>query len=257
MRWLVAAILIFSIALPATAQEHEPEVGPLITDRPDFTESTAAVPRLQLESGYTYARAGETEEHTIGELLLRVPVARRVEFRLGINSFALSRAPGSDASGLEDASMGVKVNLAGGSERFDLLQPSVGVIAETTLPTGDDAFGESDFQPGATLAVAWDLSDRVGLGSNLGYTYASEGGDRFGEFSGSIALGYGLTERLGSYIEAFGFMPSDEHGPNTSFVNGGLTYLLSDDVQLDMRTGIGLNAVDSSYFVGIGLSRRW
>src|SRR3972149_2072098 len=51
---------------------------PLVTDRPDFTESTVTVGLggVQLEMGYTYTRdeasGGNTTEHPFPETLLRV-----------------------------------------------------------------------------------------------------------------------------------------------------------------------------------------
>ena len=43
------------------AQEVESDdIGPLVTDRPDFTESAVGVPigRVQIEAGYTWTRKG-------------------------------------------------------------------------------------------------------------------------------------------------------------------------------------------------------
>lgn len=256
--WL-AAVLITGTALPAASQQSDLEPEPLVTDRPDFTESavTVAPGKVQLESGYTFTRVDTEQEHTLGEVLLRVGVAERVEVRLGVNSFAFTRTPGDTDSGLEDASLGVKVRLADTPERFRLTRPGIALLAGTTLPTGGGAFGESTLQPEATLALAWPVSERIGLASNVGYAYASEGGDRFNQFSGSVTLAYALAERLGSYVEAYGFALDRGDGPDTGFVNGGLTYLLTNDLQFDVRAGVGLNAVEPDYFAGLGFARRW
>lgn len=96
------------------------------------------------------------------------------------------------------------------------------------------------------------------MGSNLNYAYLSEEGDRFHQFSGSLALGYKLTEKWGTYIEYFGFVPASKDGPNKSFFDGGFTYLVNDDLQLDARAGIGaFNGESPDYFVGIGMSWRF
>ena len=67
--------------------------GPLVADRPDFTEAAATVGRgvFQLEFGYTYeydrpegSGGGEVWTHSLGEPLLRVGVlAEGLELRLG------------------------------------------------------------------------------------------------------------------------------------------------------------------------------
>jgi hypothetical protein len=153
-------------------------------------------------------------------------------------------------------SIGAKIKLVDGLN-FGLSRHNVAVIVASTLPTGDDDLGEDEPQPEFTLALAWDLSDRLSLGSNFNYAYVSEEDDRFHQFSGSLSLGYKLTEQWGSYIEFFGFVPKSEDGPNASFFDGGFTYLVTNDLQLDARAGVGVfNADSPDYFTGVGVSWR-
>lgn len=232
---------------------------PLVTDRPDFTESTVTVQPgwLQFESGYAFTQRDEDKAHSGPELLLRVGLIERLEIRLTLNYLAVD-AVEVDTQGLEDLTLGTKIKLAQGSEDFDLTAPSVAVIVETTLPTGGDDFREDQPQPQIKFAFAWDLSDRFSLGSNLNYAYLSEEGDRFHQFSGSLTLGYKLTDRWGTYIEYFGFVPASKDGPGESFFNGGLTYLVNDNLQLDARAGVGAsNGKSPDYFVGVGVAWRW
>ncbi len=244
-------LLVALIAGPALAQG--PPREPLVTDRPDFTESAVTVPTLQLEAGYTFTRAGEADAHSFGELLLRVPLSGRIELRLGANSLIVRESPGDDATGVEDASLGFKLALAPGSGAA----PAVAVIAGATLPTGSNEFGSDHVQPGATLSLAWDLTNHASLGWNGGYAYVSEAGARFSEWASSLALGYALAPRLGGYGEVYGFLTPDEQGGNSSFINGGLTYLLTADLQLDARIGAGIDGGDAGTYVGVGVSHRW
>lgn len=261
IRWKLSALAVLLLLASSgwcAAQGSGSE--PLVSDRPDFTESTATVSagRLQLEAGYTFSKRGIDEEHALGELLLRIGLMPDVELRLAANSYVWLDSPSGDAQGFEDMSVGVKIKLAEGSGSFELTRPEVAVIVATSLPTGDDDFGEDGSQPGIKLALAWDLSERISLASNLNYTYASERGDRFHQFSGSLSLGYRLSERWGCYIEYFGFVPERENGPNASFFNGGLTYLINDNLQLDARAGIGVfNPESPDYFTGFGMSWRY
>lgn len=254
VRCLVFGLSV-TTASPAAAQLA---AEPLVTDRPDFTESavTVAPGQFQLESGYTFTRIGPEGEHAVGEVLLRAGLTERIELRLGGGSLLIRDDELAERSGLDDTFVGVKVRIAEERGRIGAGSPGVAVLAGTTLPTGSGGFGADAAQPGATLALAWTLSDRVGIASNVGYTYASDGGDRFDEFSGSVAVGYSLTERWGSYLEAYGFAVGDG-GTDTAFLNGGVTYLFSPDLQVDARIGAGLNGVDPDYFVGVGIARRW
>jgi len=109
---------------------------PLITDRPDFTESTEAVPlgRFQIEAGYTYTKEGDADAHNAPELLLRVGVFEGVELRIAWPNFTTIDAPGDDIDGLDDLNLGVKVKLL----EQDGLIPHFGVIGELSIPTGAD-----------------------------------------------------------------------------------------------------------------------
>ncbi len=249
------ALLTALTALPCTAQED-----PLVTDRPDFTESALSVLPgvVQVEAGYTLTRDDAVNGHSLGEVLLRIGALPRTEVRIGLNSFAWTNDPGDDVSGTEDISVGVKVALApGGTDGFQLLQPSIALLVNTTLPTGADGIGEDDLQPAATLAMAWELSDRLGLGANASVAAASQDGDRFGQFSGSLSVGAGLAERVGAYGEYFVIAPPGPDDEATGFLNGGLTFLASNDFQLDVRGGFSVHGVETDLFFGVGLATRF
>lgn len=247
------------ILLPDLSRAQETKREPIVTDRPDFTESTQTVPvgMLQLEGGYTFTRSGPDKEHSLGELLLRIAAGARAEVRVGINSFLWTRGSGGNASGIEDASLGFKARLVEKPEGYGLARPSVSVIGATSLPTGARAFRVDDLQPEVKLCLGWDLAPKLGMASNLNWGYPSEDGTRYGQFSGSLSFAYELAERVGGYVEYFGFVPGSNDGPNANYLNGGATYLVTDDYQLDARAGVGLNSASPDYFVGVGLARRW
>lgn len=209
--------------------------------------------RLQLEGGYTLSRGAGATEHALGEVLVRIPVAARLELRLGLNSLLWARAPdGGWQAGFEDASVGAKLALTA----FEPTRPAAALLVGTTLPTGAAPFGEDGLQPEAKLALAWPLSERAGLSSNLNYAYASEGGERYHQFAGSVSLGYALTERLGSFVELFGFAPEAPGSSTVAYANGGFTFGLTDDLQLDLRAGLELASGALAHFVGAGLAWR-
>lgn len=243
------ALVVLS-AGPLFAQVTSP---PLVTDRPDFTESASAVApgHLQLEAGYTFTHSDDVDEHTLGELLFRIGLWDGIEGRIGVNSIAW--VDDGDEAGIEDPSLGLKAVLAtaqGG-------RPAIAILIGSTVPIGDDDIGEDDWQPGVTGAFAWDLSDRLGLGVNVGYTYASEDDERFDQGSASLALGIGLTERTGAYVEAFTIFPAGDSTGDDVTLDGGVTYLVHDSFQLDARVGVGLTDDAPDVFVGFGVARRW
>ncbi|HVF10770.1 MAG TPA: transporter [Abditibacteriaceae bacterium] len=258
---LCGFICLCGAALMGAAQGQEnKESEPIITDRPDFTESTETVPdrMTQVEGGATITRASSEKSRTLGELLIRKALGRKLELRIGVPTHLRVVDGNGSASGFEDGSLGFKVMLSQGSQQSGLKKPRVSLIGATSLPTGSKRFRENTLQPEVTLALGWDLTERVGLASNLNYAYLSEEGERFSEFSGSLSLAYSLSERVGSYVEFFGFVPSGGRA-DTRFLNGGFTYLINNDFQLDARLGFGLGnpGNGSDYFWGIGAARRF
>ncbi len=268
---LLSLSCLFCLARSLQAQsveqdEPDPWADALITDRPDFTESPVSVApgRVQLEGGYTFSRVEGERSHTVGELLARIGAVDRLEFRLGINSFVFRSEPDSgdvpssqprSVRGLEDLTLGLKVEVFRPPSSKPGL-PHVGILAGTSLPTGRSDVGANGLQPGALLSAGWNLADWLAAGMNVGYAYPEDEDGRFDELSGSVALGFGLTQRLGAFAEWFGIypLPSDRAGENNA--NAGITYLLSPGFQLDARLGIGIGGPRPNFFVGAGAAWR-
>ena len=271
----LALTLLPSEPMDLRAQGAEPapatlgEGPPLITDRPDFTESPVAVaPGLfQLEGGYTFSKDAGEDTHTLGEILLRIGVLQRLEARIGLNSFVVRTEDGEPAGalptsspgtvrGLNDVTLGVKVELIRPAPSSPGV-PRLAVIAGTSLPTGRSDIGADGLQPGVLLAAGWELTGRLGLGANFGYAYLEDEAGRFDELSGSVAFGFSLTERLGTFAEYFGTFPVGSGRESGNFADAGVTYLLGPSLQLDMRVGLGLDGQRPNYFLGAGASWRW
>ncbi len=255
----LAAALLFALpaGLSAQADTADAEPPPLIGDRPDFTESASVVSRLQLEAGYTVEEVTDVEVHTMGELLVRVPAASRLELRFGVPSWSWidGAAPtgGQGSDGFTDPTVGVKLGLA--EPGADGSGPSVALLAGANLPIRG-AMGGDDVHPGGRLALGLDLSERLSLGTNAGMASAGEGEARHAELSGSVALGVGLTEAVGAYLETYGFARTGDGPPSSSVVNGGVTWLAGPDLQLDARVGTGLSGPAPDLILGTGIVWR-
>lgn len=245
-----AALLAgFLVASPLAAQGGGEAADPMVTDRPDFTESTVAVERLQLEAGYTLDRTAGAEAHTLGEALLRLPAAPGVEVRLGLSSYRWADAA-AGADGFTDSSVGLKVRAGEGGPSPAL--PSVAFLAGTTVPLGDAS--PAGLQPFTKLAFGWELGPGLGLGANVGAAYLDDGTKRYEEYSGSLALGVDAGGGVGLYLETYGFRPVGR--PSTAFVDGGFTLKLTPDAQVDARVGTGVDGPAQDLVLGLGLSLR-
>ncbi len=252
--------------------EAAPLDEPLVSDRPDFTESAVAVPygRIQLEGGYTFTYdSGDgirTQDHTYPELLLRVGLVEDFELRLGWvgwshteESFRTETRAGrsvrvtdSDDGG-NDMSAGFKFHLLD----QDGLFPDFGVITELSLPTGASGQTSGDVDPVAKLLWAYDLTDDLSVAGNVNFAVPTSDNGRYFETAASLSFSYAITDRVGSYVEYFGFYPSDRNQADTHFLNGGFTFLITNNLQFDVRAGMGLNDEADDFFTGAGFAIRF
>ncbi len=260
-----SAKTIFQWSCCPAISDGDDELEPLVTDRPDFTESgsTVGLGVVQIEMGYTFTRdddGRDFDEHSFGEPLFRIGMFREwFELRIGYNYINEREIAGTNrnyASGSEDLYLGVKLDLTEQCE----YRPDMALIIQATVPTGSDTRTADEFLPGVNWIYGWDLSDDVSLaGSTQVNRAVDDTGNAYSEFAQSVALGVGLTDCLGSYFEYYGFYPSSAVAANVTpehYFNGGLTLLLSPDVQLDWRLGVGLNDAADDFFTGFGLSVR-
>jgi hypothetical protein len=259
IRMLVVALLV---AAPAAAQDLAGWSGledPIQPDRPDFTEGTGLIPRghYQVEGGATVGRVEDVDTTTFGELLVRIGAGERWEARIGVSSYNRIETPLDEVTGFDDPAVGVKVRFTDPADDQGPGQPAVALVLGTSLPEGDEELTADEWVPEAVLAFDWVLGDRFSLGSNLGYTYETEDGDRFHQVSVSLTSGLSITERLGAYLEWYGFSEETLDGPTTHYVNGGMSFLVTNDLQLDARIGTGLNDAHPDWYAGVGASVRW
>jgi len=245
---------------------------PLVTDRPDFTESTDAVPfgHFQLEMGYTFTYDRERDErsrsHTAPEFLLRAGLIEDLELRIGWEGYAFTEELFSVETrrgrqvAREDASQGAADLSLGFKRKFfeqDGLRPHFGAIVAMNVPSGSAGVSSGDVEPEVVLAWAYDLSDALSIAGNVGLAAASDEGERFLQTFASLSGAVALSDDVGAYVEYFGFYPNAEHADAAHSANGGLTYLIHDNLQLDLRAGFGLNEEADDFFAGIGFAWRW
>src|SRR2546423_4840625 len=143
----VVRLVLIVLCACRTMGRMEPTAPAIEADRPDFTESPETVPpgSIQAEGGYTYSRDGGSTNHSIGELLVRVPTGNRAELRLGFNSYSIEHSAGVVRRGFEDIEVGTKLRLIEREERS--LIPTTSILLLSTLPTGHRSIASSAMQP--------------------------------------------------------------------------------------------------------------
>jgi hypothetical protein len=279
-RTLAFSVLIL---LACTSLLRAQQRDPIVTDRPDQTESAAIVPAgwLQIEAGVTYEEGAASYlgyDHAshwttqLPAMLLRLGVNDRFELRVGaaltrmVSTFrdgplnqtgAVWPDVHTDTLGFEPFSLGMKAALS----EEDGLIPQAAVIVTVGIPgLGADWFDIRWPAPEIRLAFAHTLSDVFSLGYNLGIAWDGSWSPVHAGYY-SLVLGAGVTERIGAYAELYGDLPGDM--PALHRADAGLTFLLNPDLQLDLSAGMALNEPDvriahyrMDSFAGLGVSWR-
>jgi hypothetical protein len=260
---LALALALLALAAPLSAQDLSGLKEPMEPDRPDFTNGPKLVApgHLQVETGYTFTRTGPEKASSLGEILLRYAVDDRWEARLGLNSYDWidTGVPGERRiSGFEDPFVEVKVRLNDAeAEHRPHGVPAMGLLLQTTVPVGSRALTADVWQPTATLALHWDLPAEWSIESNLGYSYDADGGQPFSQTFASLSAGFQLNDKAGGFLEGYILSKESADGSATHYVDAGLSYLLSNDLALDVRAGAGLDRPRPNWFTGLGASVRF
>ena len=259
------------IGMAAATSHAHAQRGPLVADRPDFTEAAATVGRgvFQFEFGYTYehdrpagSRGGRTWTHSIGEALLRVGIlSEALELRLGLSP--VSVGAGADGrsfteAGMEDLYLGIKLLLT----EQNGLRPAMAVLPQMTVPTGSAAFTSDRTLPGVNFIYGWDVTEDVALAGstqvNRAVTESRGTEEEYAEWAQSAVAGFSVGARAGFYAEWFAFFHAEPDGTRADhYANGGFTWSFSDDLQWDVRAGAGLNEPAKGFFAGTGLVVRF
>lgn len=118
---------------------------PLISDRPDFTESTSimAPGDVQAEGGYTRTRVADETSNTVGELLIRIGLTHFAEVRLEPGSYSRVVSPTGTESGWEDSEIGAKVRLHNAADDHPSAVPAVALVLGSSIPTAVTRFARA------------------------------------------------------------------------------------------------------------------
>lgn len=245
-------ILMFVLALAAGGTLNAQEVEPLQADRPDQTECASLVPPgyLQAETGFLYEKGGpDARSFLYPSILWKYGVNDRFEVRL-ITEAGMEEYGEERISGFYPLTVGFKARLL---DENGIVPQTAFLGHLTSCMSGKEAFRPEWLAPSFRLSMQHTLSGRLSLGYNLGTEWS--GNSNKPTYIYSLASGISLTSQLGGFIEVYGYLPVKEDADHR--IDCGLTYLVSNDLMVDLSAGVGItkNAPDS--FISLGFSWRF
>lgn len=224
--------------------------SPIQCDRPDQTETPFTVPkgRFQIESGFSYKKELDHNNYSVPSSLSKFGLTQKLELRL-ITEWNIESYDNTQNSGLQPIQLGFKINFCDEKKG----RPKTSLIAQVTIPK----WAASDYQsnyymPNFRFTMQHTLSEKLSLGYNLGAQWDAE--DRRRTWLYTATLGYSLSNQLGCYAEVFGFAPQFESANHS--IDGGFTYLISDDFMLDLSSGKRIAGQTAEYYTALGISFR-
>lgn len=280
MKTLHAFTLLIVSAVPALAGSNGPsapeksrysifhptpaaEMREMSTDRPDQTESAFTVDagHVQIEMdliNWTRDRSGgiTTETLAIAPINFKIGLTNNIDVQFVYDSYAEERVRGggerSHTSGWGDLTTRVKINLWGndGGKTALALMPFV------KIPVASGGMGNGEVEGGLIVPLAVSLSERAGLGlmTELDILADDEGGGHHLEWVNSATVSFDFTDKFGAYAELFTVVRGDG-APWVAQFDAGLTYGLTENLQLDCGCNFGLtrSAPDYQPFVGVSV----
>lgn len=236
-----------------------PTPGPLLremsTDRPDITESpfTVDAGRFQVEQSFVeYSRSADGEDlYSVLPTTLKVGLLHNVDLQLVVNPYVRAELEGGDADGFGDLQVRTKWNLWGN----DSGTTALALMPFLQIPTAVDELGTGKVEGGLIVPFAAELPGgwSVGLMGELDIVRDADNDDYGVEFVHTIALGRDIVGQLGGYVEYIGVAPHRTGAGYEASIGLGVTYGVTDHMQLDAGTNIGISggADDLTLFTGI------
>ncbi len=226
----------------------------LTPDRPGFTNGsdTVAPGRVQLEMGAARtkdsAANGGGQATDAPQALVRAGLNDRTELRLTLPDYIW---PSGGAAGFGDGAVGLRYKFYGSKDGNTKLAftPSV------SIPVRSAVTSSGHLDPTFSLNGQTKSGARWSLESNLILSYPTQGGGRVTDYTATGQVTYALTSALSVFGDYYYDAPVGS--APSPVADGGFTYQVGRNVQLDIETGRGLGGNAPVQFYGGGVSLRF
>lgn len=257
LRGFALAAAVWVGVVPAAAREE------LETDRDSFTfaPTTTGANTSILETSYSFIdNPAGPETHSLPEVLVRRGIGDRVEARLGFNyeaggpgTVSGSEFGGEDIETEEESRVlyGTKIET---TEQHGWLPRSAAVLQGYTPVHGPS--NKSTLVVGE--AFGWRFANGWEWTSAMRYGTGFEAQDSFNQWAPSSVVKIPVGERWNVHAEYFGIFTSQKEVPlNVQYASIGGHVLATEDLEIGLRVGWGLNRTSPAFFSNVGVGWRY
>ena len=282
-RFLSLSTALFAIGpLPASAAETASDKGAyhlfnptpanlmreLSTDRPDKTESAYTVDagHFQFESdlvAYTHdhdTAAGadnRIDAWSFAAINFKLGLLNKADLQVVVESYNRVRTEDRIAGtvlkqrGFGDVTTRLKYNVWGN----DGGSTALAVMPWIKFPSNQDNLGNNAVEAGLIIPLSGELPGGWGFGvmTEVDFIQNSTDTDYHAEFVNCITFSHDIWGKLGGYIEFWSLVSTENGSPWVGTLDLGLTYGLTENIQLDAGINIGMtrSAEDLNPFLGV------
>jgi len=229
------------------------------SDRPDISTGpfTIDAGHYQAEASffeYTHDETdGFTETYSVLPAELRVGLLNNIEFDVLLQPYlhqhSFAAGSGRTLDGFGDLVLQSKINFWGN----DGGTTSFGIVPLIELPTAQDHLGPQHVQGGVRLPLGVKLPADFDLTVMAEVDFVRDDADKTWQTGllHTISVEHSIVGNLSAFVEYAG--NAQTHSTYEALMDAGLTYELSDDVQLDAAISVGLSdsANDFGFLMGI------
>ena len=244
----------------------------LSTDRPDKTESAYTVDagRFQIESDLlSYSSDHDTADGadtqvdawSVAAVNVKAGLLNWMDLQLVLDTYNhvttddRLTAQKVTQSGLGDLTTRLKMNVWGN----DGGKTALAVMPFVKIPTNQDDLGNDDVEGGIIIPLAVELPAGWGLGLMTEFDFVRNRADDgySTDFVNTITFSHDIVGNLGGYVELFTLISSESNTDWIGTFDMGLTYGLTEDIQLDAGINIGITESAEDFNPFLGLSWRF
>ncbi len=246
-RNIILLIYFFLFSQVVKAQQ----VQPVQADRPDQTETPFTVQKahFQIETGLLYEQEDKFNSSVVYPgILLKYGVNNNFELRLITENSGI-KTNNITSSGIEPLRIGFKTRLL--DEKG--IVPATSFLGNVAIPELASPGKQLMYlAPSFRFSMQHTLSRKFSLGYNLGAEWDGFSAEPI--FIYTLTTGFSVTEKTGCFAEIYGFASQQKRADHR--FDAGITFLLRQNLLLDISGGIGLLPSSPDFFISTGFSFR-
>lgn len=239
---------------------------PMSTDRPDKTESphTVDAGHFQIESSLAelaFDNWNDDGERVFGlnaaNINLKAGLLNNTDFQVILENYLYEETDAggttTEKSGFGDITTRLKVNLWGNDGGPTAL--AVMPLVKWPVNTGD--LGNKKIEGGVIVPFGMELPWGFGMGAMTEVDFVHRDGGNYGaNFVNSITFSRSIVGELAGYAECFTELQDTGRDPVVT-LDTGLTFMLTENVQLDAGINFGVTRAADDFNPFAGISMRF